>query len=120
MNRRNFFQGVAGLATLHMSGVSSAHTSISATVAVDDDQPSRPIPDDFTGLSYESAVLASPDYLSPANLSILGLILGDSTVDDFGWWSPRQIENLRWRRNSVVEVPAASAVTVKLSRRGMT
>ena len=50
--------------------------SISATVAVDDDQPGRIIPDDFTGLSYESAVLASPDYLSPANRSILGLIHG--------------------------------------------
>jgi hypothetical protein len=76
VNRRNFLQGVAGLATLHVSGVSGAVPTISATVAVDDDQQGRVIPDDFTGLSYESAVLASPDYLSPANRSILGLIHG--------------------------------------------
>ncbi len=76
MNRRNFLQGVASVATMHMSGVSGAVPSISATVVVDDEQLGRTIPDDFSGLSYESAVLASPDYLSPANLSVRGLIRG--------------------------------------------
>jgi len=57
---------------------------------------------------------------APSGEAKTDMKLGDSPVDDFGRWSPRQIEYLRWRRNSVVEVPAASAVTVKLSRRGMT
>jgi hypothetical protein len=48
------------------------------------------------------------------------IMLAGSPVDGFGRWSPRQIENLHWRRSSVVEVPAASAVMVKLSRRGTT
>lgn len=76
MNRRNFLRGVAGLATLPMSRAYGAVASLGATVVVDDIRLGRSIPDDFTGLSYESAVLASPDYFSPANLSILGLIQG--------------------------------------------
>jgi hypothetical protein len=47
------------------------------------------------------------------------ITLAGSAVDGFGQWSPQQIEYIRWRRSSVVEVPAASAVMVKLSRRGM-
>jgi hypothetical protein len=47
------------------------------------------------------------------------ITLAGSPVDGFGQWAPRQIEYVRWRRSSVVEIPAASAVMVKLSRRGM-
>lgn len=99
MNRRDFLQGVAGLATMHLSGVSGAVPSIDATIAVDDDQPGRIIPGDFTGLSYESSVLASPDYLSPENLSIRGLIhglgpkgvlrLGGNSSEATSWRGPR-------------------------------
>lgn len=76
MNRRNLLQAFAGLAAMQASGFYSAAASSSATVIVGDDQPGRVIPEEFTGLSYESAVLSSPDYLSPENLSIRGLIHG--------------------------------------------
>jgi len=58
--------------------------------------------------------LAAPSAEAKTDITFAG-----SSVDGFGKWSPRQIESLRWRRSSVVEVPAASAVMVKLSRRGM-
>jgi hypothetical protein len=76
LNRRNFLRGVAGLAIMRTSQGYGAVPSMGAIVAVDDAQFGRAIPDDFTGLSYESAVLGSPDYLSPANLSMLRLIHG--------------------------------------------
>jgi hypothetical protein len=55
---------------------------VNASVALGYDQPGRAIPEDFIGLSYESAVLASPDYLSPGNLSVMGLLrsLGPGAV----------------------------------------
>ena len=49
---------------------------VAASVAVGYDEPGRIIPENFIGLSYESAVLASPDYLSPRNLSVMGLFRG--------------------------------------------
>lgn len=47
-----------------------------ASVSVGYDQPGRAVPPDFIGLSYESSVLASKDYLSPENASLLGLLQG--------------------------------------------
>jgi hypothetical protein len=49
---------------------------MNASVAVGYDQPGRAISQHFIGLSYESAILASPDYLSPENLSVMGLLRG--------------------------------------------
>lgn len=42
---------------------------------------------------------------------------GDSAVDEFGRWSPQSPKVFSWRSDSYVEVPAASAVIVQLSRR---
>lgn len=53
-----------------------AEPAINASVAVGYDQPGHAISENFIGLSYESAVLASPEHLSPGNLSIMGLLRG--------------------------------------------
>jgi hypothetical protein len=47
-----------------------------ASVSVGYDQPGRAISREFIGLSYESSALTSPEYLSPKNLSLLGLLRG--------------------------------------------
>jgi hypothetical protein len=76
MNRRSFL-ALAGLAaTLRASGRVEAGPFINASVAVGYDQPGRDISENFIGLSYESAVLAFPEYLCPGNLSIVGLLHG--------------------------------------------
>jgi hypothetical protein len=49
---------------------------MNASVVVGYDQPGRAISENFIGLSYESAVLTSPEYLSPGNLSVAGLLRG--------------------------------------------
>jgi hypothetical protein len=112
VNRRHFLQGVAGLAALPVSRAYGAVAFLGATVVVDDDQPGRTIPDDFTGLSYESAVLASPDYLSPTNRSILGLLhglgsqgvlrLGGNSSEATLWRGPRD-----GNKGGIVITPAA-------------
>ena len=55
---------------------------VEASVSIDYGDPGRAIPEGFIGLSYESAVLASPEYLSQGNLSVMGLMqgLGPSSV----------------------------------------
>jgi hypothetical protein len=42
---------------------------------------------------------------------------GGAAIDGFGYWSPQPLKTFPWRSNSHVEVPAASAVIVHLSRR---
>jgi hypothetical protein len=77
MNRRSFLYAIAGFAaTLRASGRVGAGPLINASVAVGYDQAGRTISDNFIGLSYESAVLASPEYLSPGNLSVIGFLRG--------------------------------------------
>ena len=77
MTRRSLLCTLAGMAaTLYASRRAGAGPFVNASVAVGYDEPGRVIPENFIGLSYESAVLASPDYLSPGNLSVMGLFRG--------------------------------------------
>ena len=77
MTRRSLLCTLAGMAaTLCTSRRVGAAPFVNASVAVGYDQPGRAVAENFIGLSYESAVLASPDYLSPGNLSIAGLLRG--------------------------------------------
>jgi hypothetical protein len=112
VKRRNFLQGLAGLATMRTSGSAGAGPVTNASVVVDYDLPGRSsISDDFIGLSYESAVLASPAYLSPANVSVSGLIrgfgrggvlrLGGNSSEDTFWGGPRD------GNDGIVITPAA-------------
>src|SRR6476659_5999815 len=76
-SRRSFLCALVGMAaTAYASRRVGAEPSINASVAVGYDQPGHAISENFMGLSYESAVLASPEHLSPGNLSIMGLLRG--------------------------------------------
>jgi hypothetical protein len=75
IERRGFLSGVASTAVGLLTGrASHAQTDPSAFLAVSYDDPGRPIPSDFIGLSYESAILADGNYFAPDNASVLGLI----------------------------------------------
>ena len=75
MKRREFLLGAASAsATVIMGAHGRAEEPADARLIVEYDRPGRAIARDFLGLSYESALLASPDYLSLDNRSVLGLM----------------------------------------------
>src|SRR5512135_3822798 len=77
MTRRSLLCTLAGMAaTPYASRRVGAGPFMNASVAVGCDQPGRAISEHFIGLSYESAILASPDYLSPDSRSVMGLLRG--------------------------------------------
>lgn len=77
MNRRGFLFALGGtVVAAGTSRLTQAATLVDASLAIDFEHPGRVIREDFMGLSYESAVLASPDYFSPENLSVTGLLRG--------------------------------------------
>ena len=59
MNRRGFLATVAGASAAVMGQSACAPSAAVSRLSIDYGNPGRPIPADFTGLSYESAVLAS-------------------------------------------------------------
>src|SRR5689334_6002633 len=77
----------------------------------------RIISENFIGLSYESAVLASPDYLSPRNLSVMGLFrglgpgavlrLGGNTSESTAW---RDTDNASVAQTFVITPAAIDAL----------
>jgi len=76
-SRRNFLYALIGIAaTPYVSRRVGAAPILDASVTVGYDQPGRVVSENFIGLSYESAVLASPQHLSPENPSIIGLLRG--------------------------------------------
>jgi hypothetical protein len=76
-SRRSFLCALVGIvATPCASRRVGAEPVINASVAVGYDQPGHAISENFIGLSYESAVLAPPQYLSHENPSIMGLLRG--------------------------------------------
>ena len=100
MSRRSLLRILAGVAaTPYASRRARAGPEVAASVAVSYDQPGRIIPENFIGLSYESAVLASPDYLSPRNPALHGLLraLGPGAVLRLGG---NTSESTTWRGTS--------------------
>ncbi|HLH98558.1 MAG TPA: hypothetical protein VKW08_25900 [Xanthobacteraceae bacterium] len=97
--RRGFLGGLTGAAVGLIAGRAvRAGGIIDARVAIAHEDAGRPIPPDFLGLSYESAILVDADYFSLENSSVLGLIgaLGRSGVIRIGGntsartvWRPR-------------------------------
>ena len=72
--RREIIAGAASSAALCLTrDRASAQDATRVDVAADYDAPGRPIPADFIGLSYESAILATR-YFSPGNRSVVGLL----------------------------------------------
>jgi hypothetical protein len=84
IDRRSFL-GLAGSALL-VGIPARAGTFAPASLTVAYDDRGRTIAPDFLGLSYESALLASPVYFTPGNRSLVGLIrgLGTNGVLRFG------------------------------------
>ena len=74
LNRRRFL-ALAG-STLLARGSARSETAVPARVTIAYDDPGRAIAADFIGLSYESGLIAAPDYFTPDNRSLLGLIRG--------------------------------------------
>jgi len=77
MNRRKFLAslGAVGL----VAGVGSAQEASPtefATLSIDSGPNGPTIPRDFTGLSYEAAQLANPDFFSPQNHALVELFRG--------------------------------------------
>src|SRR5262249_3776163 len=87
IERRAFLAAATGTAMgLLASRTRRAQGGMNARVVVAHDDAGQRIASDFIGLSYESAILAAGDYLTPDNASVLGLIrsLGRSGVIRIG------------------------------------
>src|ERR1700730_3768984 len=86
MHRRSFLNGLVGSAFGVLDPGCSQETIFDASLTLDKDDVGQPIPPDFIGLSYESSILASGDYFTPDNASVLGLIrsLGDNGIIRIG------------------------------------
>jgi len=77
MNRRIFLGTSAlasGAAMCGRMGFAQAASSVSLRLKLDPHKRGNPIPEDFTGLSYESAQLGDPDFFSPDNAELVGFI----------------------------------------------
>jgi hypothetical protein len=75
MNRRDFVAGVAaGVATASVRGF--AQDGAKATLTIDASKAGPTIPRDFTGLSYEAAQLANPEFFSATNKELIALFRG--------------------------------------------
>jgi hypothetical protein len=97
MLRRSFLTGITsaalGVGTRRLAG---AQEPDSLRISIQVAAAGGPyIPPDFIGLSYESAILADEDYISPYNTSLIGLIrrlgragvlrIGGNTSEDTIW-----------------------------------
>ncbi len=96
MLRRSFLTGITS-ATLGLGARRHAHgrVPLNVGIALDAAESGPRIPPEFIGLSYESAILADSDYLSPDNTSLIALIrllgrdgvlrIGGNTSEDTLW-----------------------------------
>jgi hypothetical protein len=111
MNRRDFLRGVASTAAFVAGSRARAEESIEASLFVEYNLQGRSIARNFMGLSYESALLSSPDYFSPDNPSLLGLMraLGRDGVLRIGG---NTSERTLWRaRGDAPTIPESYAIT---------
>jgi hypothetical protein len=83
MRRRDFLRLslLASSSTL-IAGPAFAAADVNARLIIDPHSPGNTIGPDFTGLSYEIAQLGDPDFFTPANSELVGLVrrLGRSGV----------------------------------------
>jgi hypothetical protein len=103
MDRRRFLQGSAlasGAAVCARLGWAQDVSAVPLRLTLDPHQRGNPIPADFTGLSYETAQLADPDFFSATNTELVGFVrrLGRSGVlriggntSEYCTWSPETV-----------------------------
>src|SRR5580698_11300213 len=79
MNRRAFLRG-AGVtaatiycASRHLLRAQGGSQPISAALTIDESATLATVPQDFVGLSYESAQLANPAFFSAQNTALIAL-----------------------------------------------
>jgi hypothetical protein len=109
MQRRSFLVGMMG-AALGLCARVRVQTQPAVTVAIDYEAAGTPIPSDFIGLSYESAILADAAYFSVDNTSVLGLVsrLGPNGVLRIGG---NTSERTVWRPGGEPVPPGMIALT---------
>jgi hypothetical protein len=109
MQRRNVLAGMMG-AALGLCARPRAQAQPAISVAVDYQAAGTPIPSDFIGLSYESAILTDAGYFSVDNTSVLGLIsrLGPAGVIRIGG---NTSERTVWRPGGEPVPPGMIALT---------
>src|ERR1700719_4880350 len=108
LDRRRFLALAAGILLARRSGGAEAAVPASVTVAYED--PGRAFAPDFIGLSYESALVASPDYLTPDNVSLLGLLrrLGGQGIIRIGG---NTSERTVWETGEAKQTPGRYVIT---------
>jgi hypothetical protein len=104
MNRRKFLCSTAATAAisafpkvLRADSLSGA----SAHLTIQMDQPGQPIPQDFLGLSYETAQLSDAEYFSVKNDGLAGFLrpLGHGVLriggnsSEYAFWTPQPAKN---------------------------
>jgi hypothetical protein len=96
MLRRSFLAGMTNaLLGARTPGAARAQEPVNLGLIVGASARGPQIPPDFIGLSYESAILADEDYVSPDNASLIGLVrrlgragvlrIGGNTSEDTIW-----------------------------------
>lgn len=108
LDRRSFL-AVAG-STLLACTSARADAVLPAGVAIAYEDPGRAIAADFIGLSYESALIAAPDYFTPDNDSLIGLIraLGAHGVIRVGG---NTSERTAWKTGAAEHAPGRHVIT---------
>jgi hypothetical protein len=125
LDRRSFL-ALAG-STLLARGSARAETAVPASVTIAYEDPGRAVPADFIGLSYESALVAAPDYFTPDNYSLLGLIralgahgivrIGGSTSERTAWETGAAEQASGWYAITPAAVDRLAAVMRRLGWR---
>jgi hypothetical protein len=113
VNRRDFLATVAGASAALAGASACAPGPAVSRIAVDRDSAGRPIPADFAGLSYESAVLAANDFFTPDNRTLIRLLrtlgsrgvlrIGGNTSERTVWGPP----GTKMSRESFLVTPGA-------------
>src|SRR6266849_5747336 len=108
LDRRSFLALAGSTLLARTSARADAAVAASVTIAYED--PGRAIAADFIGLSYESALIAAPDYFTPGNYSLLGLIraLGAHGVIRIGG---NTSERTVWETGAAKHAPSQYVVT---------
>ncbi len=78
MNRRRFLRNAAAAAavahfTPHHLCAQAAQQPLQATLSIDESETLATVPQDFIGLSYESAQLANPTFFAATNKALIAL-----------------------------------------------
>jgi hypothetical protein len=100
MDRRAFLSRsvlASGVALCGRLGFGQTASSVPLRLTLDPHKTGYAVPEDFTGLSYETAQLGDPDFFSPTNTELVGFMrrLGASGVlriggntSEYCTWSP--------------------------------